>query len=65
MTGNIECVMLRTNLFFELLVPCFVVICYWYWYYPQQATRRELDYDGKIKKLEKEYTEVCLFTLKL
>jgi len=24
-----------------------------------EATRRELDYDGKIKKLEKEYTEVC------
>lgn len=37
--------------------PSFDVICYWY--YPLQATRRELDYDGKIKKLEKEYTEVC------
>ena len=39
-----------------------VVICYWY--NPCQATRRELDYDGKIKRLEKDYTEVQQYTLK-
>lgn len=45
------------NVFLMCNHHCFVVIRYWY--YPWQATKRELDYDGKIKKLEKEYTEVC------
>ena len=58
MTGNIESVKLRTNMFSKIMCnqSFFLVICYWY--NPCQATRRELDYDGKIKRLEKDYTEV-------